>query len=72
MGMEQLWVWECVKSAGGSALHQDASSSIWLNKDLYEKARAETAYTLYCQKYWVAPLLMNRFDYFSNFHEYKS
>ncbi len=21
-------------------------------------------------KYWVTPLLMNRFDYFSNFHEY--
>ncbi len=29
-------------------------------------------YTLYCQKYWVAPLLMNRVDYFSNFYEYKS
>ncbi len=30
-----------------------------------------TIYTLYCQKYW-HPLLMNRFDYFSNFYEYKS
>ncbi len=28
-------------------------------------------HTLYCQKYW-HPLLMNRFDYFSNFYEYKS
>ncbi len=27
--------------------------------------------TRYCQKYW-HPLLMNRFDYFSNFYEYKS
>ncbi len=27
-------------------------------------------YTLYCQKYW--DLLKNRFDYFSNFYEYKS
>ncbi len=28
-------------------------------------------HTLYCQKYWHS-LLMNRFDYFSNFYEYKS
>ncbi len=27
--------------------------------------------TLYCQKYW-HPLLMNRFDYFSNFYEAKT
>ncbi len=28
-------------------------------------------YTLYCQKYWVTPS-NERFDYFSNIHEYKS
>ncbi len=28
-------------------------------------------HTLYCQKYWVPPF-NERFDYFSNFHEYKS
>ncbi len=33
----------------------------------------QAADTLYCQKYWSGhPLLMNRFDYFSNFYEYKS
>ncbi len=36
-----------------------------------EQQLFELLYTLNCQKYW-HPLLMNRFDYFSNFHEYKS
>ncbi len=29
-------------------------------------------HTLYCPKVLGRPLLMNRFDYFSNFYEYKS
>ncbi len=34
-------------------------------------ALSYTSYTLYCQTYWVTPS-NERFDYFSDFHEYKS